>query len=136
MYQVQSKNSTEVDGSSGGNATMDSFMKRSGIKVSEEIRKNIREHTSILVTLAHLTYHFVEQDVLKEITQAFVNLGAFYGWVPAEQFIVGCLTVCKDIISKLNIAIINMPSSGFAFDNSIGDQLTNRHIQEILPYWV
>ena len=102
-YQAQSKSSTEVDGSSGGNITMDSFVKRSSMKVSEKIRKNMQEHTSILVTMAHLPYCFVEQDTLKEFAQAFVNLGASYGRVSAEQFIVGRLTACKDIVSKLNI---------------------------------
>ena len=65
-------------------------------KVGEGTREAIREKTATLVVAAYLTYRFVEQVVLKNFSQAFVELGASHGCVPASEFIVGCLTMNKD----------------------------------------
>ena len=46
-------------------------------------------------------YRFVEQEALKNFTQAFSELGASHGCVPVSECIVGHLTVRKDIVSKL-----------------------------------
>ena len=81
--------------------TLDSYVMRSGKKVGEGIRKAIREKTATLVAAAHLPYRFVEHEALKNFAQAFVELGASHGCVPASEFIVGRLTVRKDIVSKL-----------------------------------
>ena len=81
--------------------TLDSYVMRSDKKVGEGIRKAIREKTATLVAAAHLPYRFVEHEALKNFAQAFVELGASHGCVPASEFIVGCLTVRKDIVSKL-----------------------------------
>ena len=48
-----------------------------------------------------MPYRFVEHEALQNFAQAFVELGASYGFVPASEFIVGCLTVRRDIVSKL-----------------------------------
>ena len=81
--------------------TLDSYVMRSGKKVGEGIRKAIREKTATLVAAAHLPYRFVEHEALKNFAQAFVELGASHRCVPASEFIVGRLTVRKDIVSKL-----------------------------------
>ena len=65
-------------------------------KVGEGTRKAIREKTATLVAAAYLTYRFVEQGILKNFAQAFVELGTSHGCVPASEFIVGCLTMNKD----------------------------------------
>ena len=70
-------------------------------KNGEGTREAIHEKTATLVAAAHLPYRFVEQEALKNFAQAFVELGASHGCVPASEFIVGRLTVCKDIVSKL-----------------------------------
>lgn len=49
----------------------------------------------------HLPYRFVEQEVLRNFAQGFVELGASRGCVPASEFIVGHFTVHRDIVSKL-----------------------------------
>ena len=74
---------------------------RSGKKVEEGIRKAIHEKTATLVAAEHLPYRFVEHEALKNFAEAFVELGASHGCVPAFEFIVGRLTVCKDIVGKL-----------------------------------
>ena len=53
----------------------------------------IREQTAILLLL-----QFVEQELLKHFAQAFVDLGAVCGHVPASDFIVGRHTVRSDIV--------------------------------------
>ena len=63
----------------------------------------IRERTSALVAAAHLPYSFVELESLRNFTQAFIDLGAAYWCVPASDFIVGRITVQKDIVHKLNM---------------------------------
>ena len=75
-----------------GMKTLDSFVKRSGKKVGEETKMLIRERTATLVAAAHLPYCFVELESLKNFTQAFIDLGAAYGCVPASDFIAGHLT--------------------------------------------
>ena len=82
--------------------TLDSYVCYTFGKESwEGIRKAIREKTATLVATAHLPYRFVEHEALKNFAQAFVELGASHGCVPASEFIVGRLTVHKDIVSKL-----------------------------------
>ena len=48
-----------------------------------------------------MPYRFVEQEALKNFAQAFDELGASHSCVPASEFIVGHLTVRKNIVSKL-----------------------------------
>ena len=48
-----------------------------------------------------MPYRFVEQEALKDFAQSFIELGVSHGCVPASEFIVGWLTVHKDIVSKL-----------------------------------
>ena len=43
----------------------------------------------------------MEQYALKGFALSFIELGDFHGCVPASEFIVGRLTVRKDIVSKL-----------------------------------
>jgi len=81
--------------------TLDSYVLRSGKKVGEGTRKVIREKTATLVAAAQLPYRFVEQDALKNFAQSFVELGASHGCVPASEFLVGRVTVRKDIVSKV-----------------------------------
>ena len=73
--------------------TLDSFVKRSGKKVANETKMLIRERTGTLVAAAHLPYRFVELESLKNFAQAFIDLGAAYGCVPASDFIAGRLTI-------------------------------------------
>lgn len=68
--------------------TLDSFVKRSGKKVGEA-KMLICERTATLVAGAHLPYHFVELESLKNFAQAFTDLGATYGCIPASDFIAG-----------------------------------------------
>ena len=42
---------------------------------------------------AHLPYRFVEQEVLRNFAQGFIELGASRGCIPASEFIIGQLTV-------------------------------------------
>ena len=58
---------------------------RSGKKVGEGTRKEIREKTATLVAAAHLPYRFVEQEALKDFAQSFIELGASHGCVPASE---------------------------------------------------
>ena len=76
-----------------GMKTLDSFVKRFGKKVGEETKMLIRKRTATLVAAAHLPYCFVELESLKNFIQAFTDLGAAYGCVPASDFIAGHLTV-------------------------------------------
>ena len=86
-----------------GMKTLDSFVKRTGKKVGEATKIGIRERTATLVAAAHLPYRFVELESLKHFAQAFIDLGAAYGCVPASDFIAGRLTVRKDIVNKLSL---------------------------------
>ena len=70
-------------------------------KVGEGTRKAIHEKTATLVAAPYLPYRFVDYEALKSFAQAFVELGTSYGFVPVSEFIVGHLTVCKDIVNKL-----------------------------------
>ena len=54
-----------------------------------------------LVAAAHLLYRFVELESLKNFAQAFIDLGAAYGCVPASDFIAGRLMIQKDIVNEL-----------------------------------
>ena len=69
----------------------------------EATKIGIRERTATLVAAAHLPYRFVELESLKHFAQAFIDLGAAYGCVPASDFIAGRLTVRKDIVNKLSL---------------------------------
>jgi len=49
-----------------------------------------------------LPYRFVEQEALKDFAQAFVDLGAAYGRIPASDLIVGRKTVRNDIVKTFS----------------------------------
>ena len=70
-------------------------------KFGEGSSKPLHEKTATLVAAAHLSYRFVEQEALKNLAQAFVELDASHGSTPASKLIVWSLTVHKDIVSKL-----------------------------------
>ena len=62
-------------------------------KFGEGSSKPIHEKTATLVAAAHLSYRFVEQEALKNFAQAFVELDASHGRIPAFELIVWRLTV-------------------------------------------
>jgi len=74
-----------------------------GKKLGRDQGRPFVRRLATLVAAAHLPYRFVEQDALKDFAQAFIDLGASHGCVPASEFIVGRLTVCKDIVRKLPV---------------------------------
>ena len=47
-------------------------------KSANETKMLIRERSATLVAAAHLPYHFVELESLKNFAQAFIDLGAAY----------------------------------------------------------
>jgi len=72
---------------------MDSFVKRSGMKVSEEIRKTSKSIYFYSSCFSSLTVLFCQARHFKGVCTGLCKSGASYGCVPAEQFIVGYLTV-------------------------------------------
>lgn len=60
----------------------------------------MKELLLLLLLHARLPYRFVELESLKNFAQAFINLEAPYGYVPAS---VGRLTIRKDIVNKLDL---------------------------------
>ena len=48
---------------------------RSGKKLGEVTRKEIREKTATLVAAAHLPYNFVEEEALKDFAQFYYRVG-------------------------------------------------------------
>lgn len=85
-----------------GQKTLDSFVKRTGKKVGEPTKALIRKRTATLVAATQLPYRFVEQEPLIDFAQAFVDLGAAYGRVPASDLIVGRKTVKNDIVKTFS----------------------------------
>ena len=61
--------------------------------LGNETKMLIRERTATLVVAAHLPYCFLKLESLKSFAQAFIDLGAAYGCVPASDFIAGRLMV-------------------------------------------
>ena len=84
-----------------GMKTLDSFVKCTGKKVGEQTKMLIRKWTATLVAAAQLPYCFIEQESLKDFAQAFVDLGAGYGRVPASDLIAGRKTDRRDIVKDV-----------------------------------
>jgi len=82
--------------------TLDSFVKHTGKKVSEQTKILIHKQAVSLVAAAQLPYYFVEQEPLKDFAQAFVDLGAAYRHLPASDFIAGHKSVRIDIVKMFN----------------------------------
>ena len=53
--------------------TLDSYVTRTGKKVSEGTRKVIREKTATLVAVAHLPYRFVEHQASGSLAMIHIN---------------------------------------------------------------
>ena len=77
--------------------TLDSFVKRSGKKVTAVAKNKIRERTAALVAAAQLPYGFVENNELDKFAQSFIELG---GNVPAYDLIISRTTVRREIVIK------------------------------------
>ena len=80
--------------------TLDSFVKRSGKKVTVVAKDKICERIVALVASAHLPYRFVENTELDKFAQSFIEIGALYGNIPTSDLIVSRTTIRRDIVNK------------------------------------
>ena len=99
-YGSTSSSSTEAIGTPSVARMLDSFVKRSGKKVTNVAKDKIRERTAALIAAGHLPYHFVENTELDRFAQSFIEIGALLGNIPASDLIVSHTTVRRDIVNK------------------------------------
>ena len=140
-----SSSSTEAIDTPSTARTLDSFVKRSGKKVTVVANDKIHERTAALVASAHLPHRFVENTELDKFAQLLIEIGALYGNILASNLIVSRTTVRRDIVNKstciqdsIKDAFID-PAKYGAFSlvaDLRTDDVASQSYQDVIFFWV